>query len=47
MEKNRDLREDPFLHSGDMLYVPKNTLSKIDKMIPNLSMGSYLPLAIP
>lgn len=47
MEKDRDLREDPFLHSGDMLYVPKNTLSKIDKMIPNLSMGSYLPLAIP
>ena len=47
MEKNRDLREDPFLHSGDMLFVPKNTLSKIDRVIPNLSMGSYLPLAIP
>jgi hypothetical protein len=27
--------------------VPKNTLSKIDRIIPNLSMGSYLPLAIP
>lgn len=47
MEKNRDLKEDPFLHSGDMLYVPKNTLSKIDRMIPNLSMGSYLPLTMP
>ncbi len=47
MEKDRDLREDPFLHSGDMLFVPKNTLSKIDRMIPNLSMGSYLPLTIP
>ncbi len=47
MEKNRDLKEDPFLHSGDMLFVPKNTLSKIDRIIPNLSMGSYLPLAIP
>lgn len=47
MEKDRDLREDPFLHSGDMLYVPKNTLSKIDRVIPNLSMGTYLPLAIP
>jgi polysaccharide export outer membrane protein len=47
MEKNRDLREDPFLHSGDMLFVPKNTLSKIDRIIPNMSMGSYLPLAIP
>jgi polysaccharide export outer membrane protein len=47
MEKNRDLREDPFLHSGDMLFVPKNKLSKMDRFIPNLSMGSYLPLAIP
>ncbi len=47
MEKNRDLKEDPFLHSGDMLFVPKNTLSKIDRIIPNLSMGSYLPLTIP
>lgn len=44
MEKDRDLREDPFLHSGDMLFVPKNTLSKIDRMIPNLSMGSFVPL---
>jgi polysaccharide biosynthesis/export protein len=47
MEKDRDLREDPFLHSGDMLFIPKNTLSKIDRIIPNLSVGSYLPLAIP
>lgn len=47
MEKDRNLREDPFLHSGDMLFVPKNTLSKIDRIIPNLSMGSYLPLTIP
>lgn len=47
MEKNRDLREDPFLHSGDMLFVPKNKLSKMDRFIPNLSMGSYLPLTIP
>ncbi len=47
MEKNRDLREDPFLHSGDMLYVPKSTMSKVDRFIPNLSMGSYLPLTIP
>lgn len=47
MEKNRDLREDPFLHSGDMLWVPKSTMSKVDRFIPNLSMGSYLPLTIP
>ncbi len=47
MENSRDLREDPFLHSGDLVFVPKNTLSKIDRIIPNLSMGSYLPLTIP
>lgn len=47
MQKDRDLREDPFLHSGDMLWVPKNVLGKIDRFIPNLSMGSYLPLTIP
>src|SRR5882762_6155522 len=47
MQKNRDLREDPFLHSGDMLYVPKSTMSKVDRFIPNLSVGSYLPLTLP
>ena len=47
MEKNHDLREDPFLHPGDMLFVPKNTMSKIDRFIPNMSMGAYLPLTIP
>ncbi len=47
MEKNRDLREDPFLHSGDMLFVPKNTLSKIDRILPNMSMGSYMPIQVP
>jgi polysaccharide export outer membrane protein len=47
MEKNGNLNEDPFLHPGDMLIVPKNTMSKIDRFIPNLSMGTYLPLALP
>jgi polysaccharide export outer membrane protein len=47
MQKNGNLSEDPFLHSGDMLFVPKNVMSKIDRFIPNLSMGSYLPLTIP
>jgi polysaccharide export outer membrane protein len=47
MEKKGNLNEDPFLHPGDMLIVPKNTMSKIDRYIPNLSMGTYLPLAIP
>lgn len=47
MEKQGNLAEDPFLHPGDMLFVPKNTMSKIDRFIPNMSMGAYLPLTIP
>jgi polysaccharide biosynthesis/export protein len=47
MQKHGNLSEDPFLHSGDMVFVPKNTMSKIDRFIPNLSMGTYLPLALP
>jgi polysaccharide export outer membrane protein len=47
MEKSGNLKEDPFLHPGDMLIVPKNTMSKIDRFIPNMSMGAYLPLTIP
>ena len=47
MEKSGNLREDPFLHPGDMVIVPKNTMSKIDRFIPNMSMGAYLPLTIP
>jgi len=47
MQKTGNLREDPFLHPGDMVFVPKSTLSKIDHYIPNLSMGAYIPLAIP
>jgi hypothetical protein len=44
MESDRDLREDPFLHPGDMLFVPKNTLSKIKPFIPNANMGAYAPI---
>jgi polysaccharide biosynthesis/export protein len=47
MQKSGNLSEDPFLHPGDMLFVPKTTLSKIDRFIPNLSMGSYMPIQVP
>jgi protein involved in polysaccharide export with SLBB domain len=47
MQKSRNLSEDPLLHPGDMLLVPKNTYSKIERFIPNLSMGTYIPLTIP
>jgi len=47
MQKEGNLSEDPFLHPGDMLFVPKSAMSKIDRFIPNMSMGAYLPLTIP
>lgn len=46
MENSGNLAEDPFLHPGDMLWVPKNTYSKLDRFIPNMSMGAYLPIGI-
>ncbi|MGA9304202.1 MAG: polysaccharide biosynthesis/export family protein [Candidatus Sulfotelmatobacter sp.] len=42
MEKKGDLHEDPYLHPGDMLFVPKNRLSKIKPFLPTASMGSYI-----
>jgi polysaccharide biosynthesis/export protein len=44
MQKEHNLAEDPVLHPGDMVVVPKNTYSKIDRFIPNLSVGTYLPI---
>lgn len=39
MEKDRDLKEDPVLRPGDMLFVPKNRLSKVKPFIPNSNVG--------
>jgi polysaccharide biosynthesis/export protein len=44
MEKSGNLKEDPMLHPGDMLFVPKNTFSKIDRFLPTASMGSFFPM---
>jgi polysaccharide biosynthesis/export protein len=44
MEKSGNLSEDPYLHPGDMLFVPKNTLSKIDRLVPAASVGSFFPI---
>lgn len=41
MEKRHDLHEDPTLHPGDMLIVPKNAISKIRPFIPNAGLGAY------
>jgi polysaccharide export outer membrane protein len=37
-----NLKEDPTIHPGDMLFVPKNTLSKIERFFPSAQMGSML-----
>ncbi len=41
MEKSGNLKEDPMIHPGDMLFVPKNTMSKVDKFFPSASMGTF------
>jgi len=41
MQKQGNLHEDPDLHPGDMLFVPKNTFSKIERFLPSSSLGSY------
>ena len=42
MEKEGNLHEDPHLHPGDMLFVPKSRLSKIKPFIPGASLGALL-----
>jgi len=37
--KHRDLREDVYLHPGDLVYVPQNTWSKIHQVIPTPGVG--------
>jgi polysaccharide biosynthesis/export protein len=39
MESKGILTEDPYLHPGDMLLVPKNRFSKIRPFIPNPGVG--------
>jgi polysaccharide biosynthesis/export protein len=41
MLSSRDLREDPDLRPGDMLFVPKNALSKIKPFLPTTSVGAF------
>jgi polysaccharide biosynthesis/export protein len=43
MEKQGNLREDPQLHAGDMLFVPKSNFSKIKAYLPGANMGAYYP----
>ncbi|HTR68162.1 MAG TPA: polysaccharide biosynthesis/export family protein [Terriglobales bacterium] len=41
MMNKKDLDEDPVLRPGDMLYVPKNRISKIKPFIPLPNIGMY------
>jgi polysaccharide export outer membrane protein len=41
MLKDGNLDEDAYLQAGDFLYVPKNTMSKIERFIPTSSLGLY------
>jgi polysaccharide export outer membrane protein len=43
MLAKRDLTEDPYLHPGDMIYVPKNALSKVRQFIPSTGLGMTIP----
>jgi len=39
MEHSRNLKEDLHLHPGDMVFVPKNRISKLAQFIPNENMS--------
>jgi polysaccharide biosynthesis/export protein len=41
MEISKNLSEDPLLHPGDMLFVPKNRFSKIRAFLPTSSLGTF------
>jgi polysaccharide biosynthesis/export protein len=41
MMSSRNIQEDPDLKPGDMLFVPKNALSKIKPFLPTSSLGMY------
>jgi protein involved in polysaccharide export with SLBB domain len=41
MLRGKNLSEDPHIMPGDMLFVPKNIVSKIKQFIPSTGMGVY------
>lgn len=42
MMKTGDLKEDPRIEPGDILFIPKSFMGKIDKFIPNSSVGAMM-----
>ena len=47
MQKSGDMHEDPTLHPGDLVVVPKNALSKIKPFLPSTGIGGYSQLYAP
>ena len=41
MLKRKNLREDAFLETGDVIYVPRSVISKITRFMPATNMGMY------
>lgn len=39
--QGHNVQEDPEIRSGDMLFVPQNAISKIERFIPRTGMGAY------
>jgi protein involved in polysaccharide export with SLBB domain len=39
---SRNLQEDPHLLPGDMVFVPQNKISKMQRYLPTANMGAYL-----
>jgi polysaccharide export outer membrane protein len=46
MLKSKDLNEDLYVKDGDIIFVPKNFLGKIDRFIPRYSLSSYVNPAL-
>lgn len=44
--KGKNASEDVFLRAGDMLYVPKTFMAKIDRFLPRSSIGTYFSPAM-
>ena len=42
MLSDKNLREDPFLRPGDMLFVPQNRVSKFARYIPTSGLSLYM-----
>ena len=44
--KGKNADEDVYLRPGDMLYVPKTFMAKIDRFLPRSSIGTYFSPAL-